>query len=353
MPPFRSTGDGRNTDHADFWAPDPSDRTWRDRLAGLTGPSAARAGARGRATGLLVGALSLVLTVPAAPAHAAPLAPPPPAESLDSLLDRADSLSEEYNGELRDMEGVIEDAEKAEERAETTRAEVDEAKEQVRQLAVVAYTSGGLDPALSLFIEADPQETIDRALLVDHLATTNNDKIEHLVESMERDDKAQESAQEKLDQVEDDLDELEGRRREVQKLIADYPVQEMGPPDSLTPRTRQMRNLVVERFGENRANGGYGCYRQSGGYVVGEHPKGRACDFMVNGNGQMPTEEQQAHGQAIADWAQDNAGDLGIMYIIWRQQIWDIRRGDEGWRQMADRGSVTENHYDHVHISMF
>jgi len=48
----------------------------------------------------------------------------------------------------------------------------------------------------------------------------------------------------------------------------------------------------------------------------------------------------------------EHAEDLGIMYVIWRQEIWDIRRND-GWRRMADRGSITENHYDHVHISMF
>ncbi|MDQ1640746.1 MAG: hypothetical protein QOJ90_97, partial [Actinomycetota bacterium] len=28
-------------------------------------------------------------------------------------------------------------------------------------------------------------------------------------------------------------------------------------------------------------------------------------------------------------------------------------RSSEGWRPMADRGSTTANHYDHVHVSVY
>ncbi|RCV50234.1 coiled-coil domain-containing protein [Marinitenerispora sediminis] len=349
---MESTRSTRAAEYADFWAPDPPAWRWRDVLPRRPAP----------ATGRRAGTAALVAVLAAAsvfaparpePAAAAPGAPMAPGESLDDLLSRADALGDEYNGELRDMEAVIADAEKAEERAQRTREEVETARDQVQQLAVASYQTGGLEPALTLFVEEDPQDIIDRAMLVDHLATANHDRIEQLQQAIARDEKAQESAQEKVDQVQADLDQLEGQREEVQALIADYPVQEMGGPDSLTPRTRQMKELIIEEFGENRSQGGVGCYRPDGGWVVGEHPKGRACDFMVNPNGQMPSQEQIDHGYAIAEWAQENAERLGIMYIIYRQQIWDIRRGGEGWRDMSDRGSITENHFDHVHISMF
>ena len=58
-------------------------------------------------------------------------------------------------------------------------------------------------------------------------------------------------------------------------------------------------------------------------------------------------------GYDIAAWAQANASRLGIMYIIYRQRIWDIRMASSGWVPMEDRGSITANHYDHVHISVF
>jgi hypothetical protein len=60
-----------------------------------------------------------------------------------------------------------------------------------------------------------------------------------------------------------------------------------------------------------------------------------------------------ALGYEVASWAQAHASQLGIMYIIYRQKIWDIRMASSGWVPMEDRGSITANHFDHVHISVF
>lgn len=38
-----------------------------------------------------------------------------------------------------------------------------------------------------------------------------------------------------------------------------------------------------------------------------------------------------------------------VDYVIWRQRI--NSRDGRGWRAMADRGSITANHFDHVHVS--
>jgi uncharacterized protein YraI len=38
-----------------------------------------------------------------------------------------------------------------------------------------------------------------------------------------------------------------------------------------------------------------------------------------------------------------------VDYVIWRQRI--NSRDGRGWRMMEDRGSITANHYDHVHVS--
>ena len=46
----------------------------------------------------------------------------------------------------------------------------------------------------------------------------------------------------------------------------------------------------------------------------------------------------------------------GISYVIWQQKFYapfdSIYGPANTWNQMPDRGSVTENHYDHVHVSM-
>ncbi len=79
-----------------------------------------------------------------------------------------------------------------------------------------------------------------------------------------------------------------------------------------------------------------------GGYRAGagDHGTGKAVDVMVSGS----------TGDAVAQWAINHMGELDITYVIWKQRIW--LAGASSWRSMEDRGSVTANHYDHVHISV-
>ena len=60
-------------------------------------------------------------------------------------------------------------------------------------------------------------------------------------------------------------------------------------------------------------------------------------------------------GNQVAQYAVDNISNAGISYIIYRQQFYapvdNIYGPANTWNQMPDRGSITENHYDHVHVS--
>ena len=80
-----------------------------------------------------------------------------------------------------------------------------------------------------------------------------------------------------------------------------------------------------------------------GGLGAGEHANGKAIDIMVSD----PT-----LGYEIADFLKAHAAELGLFDVIYRQHIWTPVRAGEGWRQMPDRGSLTANHYDHVHVSV-
>ncbi|NPC98314.1 hypothetical protein [Nocardioides sp. zg-DK7169] len=75
----------------------------------------------------------------------------------------------------------------------------------------------------------------------------------------------------------------------------------------------------------------------------GEHGQGLAIDIMVSGD----------LGWEIAEFIRANRVELGVSYLIYAQQIWSVERSGEGWRGMEDRGSVTANHYDHVHVTTY
>lgn len=82
----------------------------------------------------------------------------------------------------------------------------------------------------------------------------------------------------------------------------------------------------------------YGTYRGDG-----EHAQGLAIDIMISGS----------TGWDVAEFVRAHYQELGVNYIIYSQQIWSVDRASEGWRPMEDRGSVTANHYDHVHVTTY
>jgi len=75
-----------------------------------------------------------------------------------------------------------------------------------------------------------------------------------------------------------------------------------------------------------------------------EHPSGRALDAMIS---------NQATGWQIANFVRANAGRLGVSEVLFAQRIWTVQRSSEGWRNFANRGSASANHYDHVHVSVY
>ncbi|XQN75893.1 LysM peptidoglycan-binding domain-containing protein [Streptococcus oralis] len=109
----------------------------------------------------------------------------------------------------------------------------------------------------------------------------------------------------------------------------------------LQPQTAAFKEEVANLFGITSFSG----YRPGDS---GDHGKGLAIDFMV------PV--SSALGDQIAEYAVKNMASRGINYIIWKQRFYapyDSKYGPAyTWNPMPDRGSVTENHYDHVHVSM-
>ena len=109
----------------------------------------------------------------------------------------------------------------------------------------------------------------------------------------------------------------------------------------LQPQTAAFKEEIANLFGITSFSG----YRPGDS---GDHGKGLAIDFMVSENSEL--------GDKIAEYAIQNMASRGISYIIWKQRFYapfDSKYGPANtWNPMPDRGSITENHYDHVHVSM-
>lgn len=108
----------------------------------------------------------------------------------------------------------------------------------------------------------------------------------------------------------------------------------------LQPQAEAFRQDVAAQFG----------LTDIGGYREGDpqdHGQGLAVDVMVPVGSEV--------GDQVAQYAVDNISNAGISYVIYKQQFYapvnNIYGPANTWNQMPDRGSVTENHYDHVHVS--
>ncbi|HEL1566988.1 TPA: LysM peptidoglycan-binding domain-containing protein [Streptococcus suis] len=108
----------------------------------------------------------------------------------------------------------------------------------------------------------------------------------------------------------------------------------------LQPQVAAFRAEVANAFGITSFSG----YRPGDS---GDHSKGLAIDFMVP--------ESSALGDQVAAYTVANLASKNINYIIWKQRFYAPYDSIYGpaytWNLMPDRGSITENHYDHVHVS--
>lgn len=103
----------------------------------------------------------------------------------------------------------------------------------------------------------------------------------------------------------------------------------------LTPNGRAAYRAVCAEFPEVSS---YGGRRADPG---SDHNSGNAVDIMITG----------ATGDRITEFLIANRDRLNVKYVIFEQKIYASYTGWSG-RAMEDRGSVTANHYDHVHVSV-
>ena len=115
---------------------------------------------------------------------------------------------------------------------------------------------------------------------------------------------------------------------------------ELPKAEGIKPHVEDFRQIIYKKFGID----------DIGGYRPGDpqdHGQGLALDVMVPDGSKL--------GDDVAQFAIDNMEAAGITYIIWKQRFYmgvDNKYGAANtWNKMEDRGSKTENHFDHVHIS--
>jgi hypothetical protein len=279
---------------------------------------------------------------------------------LASLTKKIDKLIKEYNG----RRVALADAQTSETAAKQrlTKAEdaLDLASREIGDMAQLHYQANtNVVPGLPF------GQNIAGAALLQQLAAEESAHLEGYASARDSRKNAVDEAAGLTDKIRGQAKQVDEQRKEAEDLIdqiekrldklvpvgsgkrsdGSWAPQLPSGADNITPRTRLMRNELQGRYNLSFP---VGCYRVD---TSGEHPLGRACDFMLSSGGSMPSPSQAALGDQMAEWAIKNAGKLGVKYVIYKQRIYNM--SSPGWRAMSNRGSITQNHFDHVHISMY
>jgi hypothetical protein len=267
---------------------------------------------------------------------------------LAVLEARAAKLSRQYGGQVVMLTQAEDTARTATARALRLGRQLGRAQQEVARLAAASYMGVMQSPmGVVLGGGSNTPRVLQEVATLEYLTRQQGARAQALARLMATEQRAQQAARAKIAELGRLLAALAAQRRHVGALMAKFQPQSPVTGDNITPRMRQVKDEIDRRFGPFIS---IGCYRPG---TFGEHPLGRACDFMLSSGGVMPSASNVQLGYQVAAWAQANASRLGIMYIIYRQKIWDIRMASAGWVLMADGGSITANHFDHVHISVF
>ncbi|AWS43396.1 hypothetical protein [Streptosporangium sp. 'caverna'] len=311
---------------------------------------------------IAVGVLTAV-AIALGPANAG-LAAPKPTETelradLAKLNKKVDMLIEAYAAKRESLKKAQQAEAVAKEDLSKIEAVYAEIEKEAGSIAQLRYQSsaGNLPTLLST-------PDLGGAAVMEQLTAEQGASLQRFADSLERKKKAAETAARLAENIGEEVKEVQSQRDGAEGLIRDikHKLDQLVPTgsgrlpdgswapqlptgsDNITDRTRIMREAVRKRFDLPYT---VGCYRAEND--GGEHPLGRACDFMMSTGGSMPSAAHVKLGDEIAAWAIQNKDQLGVKYVIWRQRI----NTGSGWRAMSDRGGVTANHLDHTHISMY
>ena len=125
--------------------------------------------------------------------------------------------------------------------------------------------------------------------------------------------------------------------------------QNVDPPSNNPPRTVTIEGPAVLPHVQKFANAVCGATEACTISTYNGHSPtaSRAIGILVSDvYGKVPTDGNKL-GDTVAAYALEHMPDHAVMYVIWRQRYND----GAGWDPMEDRGSITQNHYDHVHVS--
>jgi peptidoglycan DL-endopeptidase CwlO len=335
---------------------------------------------RVRSTVALVAGLAAAIMLAASPVTAGPVGGPlaaDPEGGTAALREQLESASKGYTDAVARLDASKARQVQLAEKARTTEAEYARVTERVGVLAATAYKGGRVGGIAALLDSDSPTGLFEKAMTLNSQAKLDDEQLRRAKETRATLVSQQAAVNDEIKVQQAQLVEMEKRKQAAERALAPVggSVKANGPTGGSASAKSAPRRAdgtfasegcsvddpttsgcitprLLNALQQAKAAGFthfVSCFRpQEDG---GEHPRGKACDFAAapNGFGGVATGADKDYGNRLAAYFLANSTNLGVLYVIWFNQIW---LPSSGWRAYNGGRDPSSAHTNHVHLSV-
>ncbi|MFI6456901.1 NlpC/P60 family protein [Streptosporangium amethystogenes] len=142
------------------------------------------------------------------------------AKQVEKMHEEIGTLAEQYNGERVRLKQAQRAAESAKKTLATSESELATRRTKATLLAQSNYMSGGLNSGLAFTQATDPDTFLDQATTNYALQQQQSEEVAQVGRAIEAAERAQASAKARTSEVKVLLEEIEGKRSRIERLVA-------------------------------------------------------------------------------------------------------------------------------------
>ncbi|GGZ20284.1 hypothetical protein GCM10010387_11550 [Streptomyces inusitatus] len=142
-------------------------------------------------------------------------------EKVDKLYDEAAQATEKLNGAKEQQGKLQKQVDNLQDKVARGQDDLNELRDSLGSVASAQYRSGGMDPALQLFLSSDPDDYLDKASALDQLGAKQTEAITEIQDKQRTLAQQRKEAQGKLGDLSDTRKELSSKKQEVQSKLGE------------------------------------------------------------------------------------------------------------------------------------
>lgn len=171
---------------------------------------------------VLTATAAAAVALSAQAAHAAPAKPTikDAKARVDALYEQAEQATEKYDAANEKLHTLQKDASSLQDQVARQQQHLNQLRDGLGAIAASQYRSGGIDPALQLFLSSNPDEYLDQATSLDQISSLQASALEQLQDAKQTLDQERAEASAKLAELESTRTELSKRKGETRQKLA-------------------------------------------------------------------------------------------------------------------------------------